>query len=261
MSNSRDLLPEEVCGEECHRHDANRREFGALILGVGLTAATGSLARAASAPLTESDVAIKTNDGVCDAVLIHPAAGAHPGVIVWPDAGGLRPIFREMGKRLAAEGYAVLIPNPFYRVIKAPLPSDFPQDQRLKLREGLVAPGAAEGDAKAFLAFLDTQAAYRKGAKIGTTGYCMGGPLTMRTAGNFPDRIGAAASLHGGGLITDQPTSPHLLVPRIRAKYMFVVADNDDQKEPDVKNVLRDIFAKAGNPADIEAYTGANHGW
>jgi carboxymethylenebutenolidase len=261
MSNSNDLLPEEICGEECHRHDANRREFGALMLGLGLTAAAGSLARAAGAAVTETDVTIKTNDGTCDAVLTHPATGAHPGVIVWPDAGGLRPIYRDMAKRLAAEGFTVLTPNPFYRAIKAPLPTDFPQDQRPKLREGLSAVGGAEGDAKAFIAFLDGQASYRKGAKIGVTGYCMGGPLTMRTAGAFPDRIGAAGSFHGGGLVTDQPTSPHLLVPRIKAKYLFAVADNDDQKEPEAKNVLREAFAKAGNPADIEVFKGANHGW
>ena len=259
--NSNDLLPEEICGEECHRHDANRREFGALMLGLGLTAATSSLAKAAAMAVTETDVTIKTADGTCDAVIIHPASGAHPGVIVWPDAGGLRPIFRDMGKRLAAEGYTVLVPNPFYRAVKAPLPADFPQDQRPKLREGLAAAGGAEGDAKAFIAFLDGHASYRKGAKIGVTGYCMGGPLTMRTAAAFPDRIGAAGSFHGGGLVTDQPNSPHLLAAKIKAKYAFCVADNDDQREPEAKNVLREAFVKAGNPADIEVYKGANHGW
>ncbi|MCA0201652.1 MAG: dienelactone hydrolase family protein [Proteobacteria bacterium] len=262
MSNANERLPEDICGEECHTHDQqNRREFGALMLGLGLVAATGSIARAAAPAITETDVTIKTPDGTCDAVIIHPATGTHPGVLIWPDAGGLRPAFRDMGKRLAAEGYAVLIPNPFYRVVKAPLPADFPQDQRPKLREGLAAPGGAEKDAAAFLAFLDGHASVRKGGKIGTTGYCMGGPLTMRTAASLGDRVGAAGSFHGGGLVTDQPSSPHLLVPKIKAKYLFCVADNDDQKEPEAKNVLREAFMKAGNAADIEVYKGANHGW
>lgn len=249
------------CGDECHTHDQNRREFGALMLAAGLVAATGSIAKAAAPALTETDVTIKTPDGTCDAVMIHPSSGTHPGVLVWTDIGGLRPIYREMGKRLAAEGYAVLTPNPFYRLLKAPLPADFPQDQRGRIREGLSAPGGAEKDAAAFLAFLDAHPSMRKGAKIGTTGYCMGGPLTMRTAGAFPDRIAAAASFHGGGLVTDQPSSPHLLVPKMKAKYLICVAENDDAKEPEVKNVLREAFMKAGNPADIEVYKGANHGW
>jgi len=251
----------EPCGAECHNHDTNRREFGALMLSAGLVAATGGVALAAAPAVVETDVTIKTADGTCDAVMLHPATGAHPGVLIWTDIGGLRPIYREMGRRLAAEGYSVLIPNPFYRVVKAPVPADFPADQRPKLRESIVAPGAPERDAATFLAFMDTQPSVRKGGKIAVTGYCMGGPLTMRSAATLPDRIGAAASFHGGGLVTDQPSSPHLLVPKIKAKYIFCVADNDDQKEPESKNVLREAFAKVGNPADVEVYKGANHGW
>lgn len=253
--------PKDPCGDACHTHDQNRREFGALMLAAGLAAATGSIAKAAAPALTETDVTIKTPDGTCDAVFTHPTSGTHPAVLVWTDIGGLRPIYREMAKRLAAEGYAVLTPNPFYRNFKAPLPADFPQERRPELRAGLSDPGGAEKDAGAFIAFLDSQAAVRKGTKIGTTGYCMGGPLIMRTAAAYPERIAAAASFHGGGLATDQPTSPHLLVPKMKAKVLVCVADNDDAKEPEAKNILREAFMKAGNPADIEVYKGANHGW
>jgi carboxymethylenebutenolidase len=253
---SGDSTPAWECGEECFKQD--RRQFGTLLLGAGMAAVAGKFAGAAAPNITETDVVVKTPDGTCDAVLLHPAAGAHPGVLIWTDIGGLRPVFREMGKRLAAEGYTVLVPNPFYRAIKA---ADFKPEDRGKYREGFSAPGAIEGDAAAFIGFLDSQKSLRKGAKIGTTGYCMGGPLTMRTAAAFPDRIAAAGSFHGGGLVTDQPSSPHLLVPKMKAKYLICIADNDDQKQPEAKDVLKAAFAAAKNPADIEVYTGANHGW
>jgi carboxymethylenebutenolidase len=244
------------CGDECF--NLTRRDFGAMVVGAGLTVAAGSAWAAAS--VKETDVTITTPDGVCDAVLLHPEGGAHPAVIMWPDINGLRPTFRAMGKRLAAEGYAVLVPNPFYRMAPAPEMESRSRDDKMNARKALTAPGATEKDATAFLALLDKQSAVKKTAKMGTSGYCMGGPLTMRTAALFPDRVGAGASFHGAALVTPDPDSPHLLVPKIKAKFMFCIAENDDTKEPDAKDKLRAAFATANNPADVEVYA-ANHGW
>jgi carboxymethylenebutenolidase len=221
-------------------------------------------------PVVETNVEIKTPDGTCDAVFIHPTTGAHPGVLIWPDAFGLRPSMRDMGKRIAAEGYSVLVPNPFYRVAKAPViedPSRFNfqnPDDRAKLAPlmgSLNAQGAAEKDAVAFIAFLDAQKEVNKAKKIGTQGYCMGGPLVMKTAAAVSNRVGAGASFHGGGLVTDMPNSPHLLAPQIKAKMYFGVASNDDMTQPDAKDKLKAAFVAAQNPAEIEVYTGAQHGW
>jgi carboxymethylenebutenolidase len=250
-----------ICGEECFQPD--RREFGAMLLGTGVALAAGG---AAAAELKETDVTITTPDGSCDAVFVHPATGTHPGVLIWPDVMGLRPAFRDMAKRLAAEGYAVLVPNPFYRTAKAPAPGpDFnfqrDRDKLPPLVGPLTAPGAAERDATTFIAWLDKQNAVNKKAKMGTTGYCMGGPLTMRTAATVPDRIGAGGSFHGGGLVTDKPESPHRMVPKMKARYLIAIAENDDQKEPNTKDELKAAFAAAKLPAEIEVYAGAMHGW
>jgi len=245
----------------------SRRDFITRSVAAGLVVATGPSLAALS--VVESDVTIKTPDGSCDAAFIHTASGAHPGVIVWPDAAGLRPSMREIGKRIAAEGYSVLVPNPFYRLGKAPMFTsaadiDFrSQDTMAKilpLMSSINAPGAAEKDAAAFVTFLDAQSQVDKSKKIGTQGYCMGGPLVVRTAATVPDRIGAGASFHGGGLVTDKPDSPHLLAPKIKARMYFAVASNDDQRQPDAKDKLRESFAKAGVPAEIEVYS-ARHGW
>jgi carboxymethylenebutenolidase len=202
-------------------------------------------------------------------VFIHPASGSHPGVLIWPDAFGLRPSMRDIGKRIAAEGYSVLVPNPFYRVAKAPViadPSSFsfsnPTDRaKLQPLMGSVnAQGNAEKDAAAYVAFLDAQPQVNAAKKIGTQGYCMGGPLVVRTAAALPNRIGAGASFHGGGLVTDQPASPHLLAPKIKARMYFGVASNDDKAQPDAKDKLREAFAAAKVPAEIEVY-GSLHGW
>jgi carboxymethylenebutenolidase len=188
-------------------------------------------------------------------------------VIVWPDIVGLRPAFRMMGKRLAESGYAVLVVNPYYRRIKAPVFPEVASFQDPATREVLMPLArslSAETnvtDAKAFVAFLDSQAAVDKNRRIGTTGYCMGGPMTMRTAAAVPDRIGAGASFHGGRLVTDGEDSPHLLVPEMQASFLFAVAANDDEREPEAKNVLRETFAAANLPAEIEVYEGAMHGW
>ena len=250
------------------RGELSRREFVAISIGAGIAAAAGS-ASAADLPVAEKNVEIKTEDGTCDAAFIYPTTGAHAAVLIWPDAFGLRPSMRDIGKRIAAEGYAVLVPNPFYRIKKAPAiedhstfsfqnPSDMAKLQPLVASIG--APGAAEKDAAAFVAWLDQQPQVNKAKKIGTQGYCMGGPLVVRTAAAQPGRIGAGASFHGGGLVTNNPNSPHLLAPKIKARMYFGVAKNDDERQPDAKDKLREAFAAAKVPAEIEVYP-AQHGW
>jgi carboxymethylenebutenolidase len=248
--------------------DLSRRDFVALSLAAGIAAAAGP-ASAAELPVVETSVEVKTPDGTCDAVFIHPTTGSHPGVLIWPDAFGLRPSMRNIGKRIAAEGYSVLVPNPFYRVSKAPFddassfnfqnPADMAKLQ--PLMASVNAAGAAEKDAVAYIAFLDAQPQVNKAKKIGTQGYCMGGPLVVKTAAVLPNRIGAGGSFHGGGLVTDKPDSPHLLAPKIRARMYFGIASNDDMRQPDAKDKLKAAFAAAKVPAEIEVYTGAQHGW
>lgn len=246
-------------------NDVARREFVAASLAAGFAAS----AAAANLDVVENEVEVKTPDGMCDAAFIHPKSGSHPGVLLWPDAFGLRPAMRDMAKRLAAEGYSVLVPNPFYRVSKAPFTDaskfDFqnPADMaKLRPLMGSVnAPGNPEKDAAAYVAFLDAQKQVNKSKKIGTQGYCMGGPLVMRTAASLPDRIGAGASFHGGGLVTDKPESPHLLAPKIKARMYIGVAANDDARQPDAKDKLKEAFAAAKVPAEIEVYSDAQHGW
>jgi carboxymethylenebutenolidase len=242
--------------------DIARRDFVALSVGAGIAATAGSAA--AAGEVVEIDVEIKTPDGTCDAAFIHPKSGSHPGVLLWPDAFGLRPSMRDMAKRLAASGYSVLVPNPFYRVTKAPFTdaSKFnfqnPDDRAkiMPLMASVGAAGAAEKDAVAYVAFLDAQKQVNKSKKIGTQGYCMGGPLVVRTSATVPDRVGAGASFHGGGLVTDKPDSPHLLAPKIKAQMYFGIASDDDAKQPDAKDKLKEAFPSA----EIEVYSGL-HGW
>ena len=252
--------------ENNDQNELTRRDFVAMGIAAGIVAASGS-ASAADMPVTEKDVDIKTPDGTCNAAFIHPTTGSHPGVIIWADAFGLRPVLREMGRSLAKEGYSVLVPNPFYRVVRDagldPRTFDFANTaDRAKLTPlmgSINAAGAAEKDALAFVAWLDQQKEVNKAKKIGTQGYCMGGPLVMRTAA-ASDRIGAGGSFHGGGLVTDQPNSPHLLAPKIHARMYFGVAKNDDERQPDAKDKLKEAMAAAKVPAEIEVYP-SQHGW
>jgi carboxymethylenebutenolidase len=260
----------------------SRRGFGALTLGAGVASLLPVACKAESperppavtptvaggAPgTTESEVGIVTPDGTCDAYFVHRTAGADPAVLIWPDIFGLRPAFREMGKRLAEAGYAVLVVNPFYRKSHAPTSAPHANMDDPATREAMMAlahsltPDTATTDAKAFVAWLDQQPAVDKARKMGVTGYCMGGPLVMRTAASFPDRIGAAATFHGGGLVTDKPDSPHLLIPKMKAHFLIAIASNDDAKQPEAKRVLTDAFAQASLPAEVEVYAGALHGW
>ena len=239
-----------------------RRQFGAVSAGAGLAML---LPRAANAQaVSEADIDVTTPDGVADCYFAHPASGAHPGVLIWPDAFGLRSAKKQMGRRLAESGYSVLVVNQYYRTQRAPIvnTTDFAaeRDTLMPLMGSLNADTQTR-DAMAFIRFLDSQPAVDPSRKMGTMGYCMGGPFTMRTAAAVPDRIGAAASFHGGGLVTDQANSPHLLVPEMKAHYLFAIAENDDNNQPEAKDVLRDAFALAGLPAEIEVYAGAMHGW
>jgi carboxymethylenebutenolidase len=250
--------------------DITRRDFVSMTVGAGIVAAAGADA-AAQQPVTETNVTIKTPDGTCDAAFIHPAAGSHPAVVIWPDAFGLRPSMRDIGRRLAAEGYSVLVPNPFYRVAKAPVlgesASNFnfnDQAQRAKLTPlmgSINAAGAAERDAAAYIAWLDTQRQVDRTKRVGTQGYCMGGALVVRTAAAVPNRVGAGASFHGGGLVTANPDSPHLLAPKIKARMYFGVAANDDMAQPDAKTKLKEAFDAAKVPVEVEVYPQAQHGW
>jgi carboxymethylenebutenolidase len=237
-----------------------RRQFGAI---VGAGVAIGMLPKVVNAvAVTEQDVTIKTPDGTCDAYFVHVASGTAPAVLVWPDIFGLRPAFRQMGKRLAESGYSVLVVNPFYRQQKAPTASKgaaTPIPELLPLAKQL-SEMTHMTDAKAFTAWLDSQASVAKNRKIGTQGYCMGGPMAFRTAAANPDRVGAVASFHGGGLVTKEPNSPHLQASKTKAALLIAIASNDDMRAPDEKNVLKDTFAKSGQPAEIEVYSGA-HGW
>ena len=247
------------------RMGLSRREFGRLTLGAGVVAALPAVADALA--VKDAEVEIKTADGTADAYFVHPEKGSHPAVLIWPDIFGLRPAFRQMAKRLAESGYAVLVMNPFYRTKKAPTAPEHPDFNDPPTRDALMAlmhtltPDTAVTDAQAFVPWLDAQAAVSRKHKMATTGYCMGGPFTLRTAAAFPQRVGAGATFHGGGLVTDKPDSPHLLVPKIRAQYLFAIAANDDQRQPEAKDVLRAAFAKAKLPAEIEVYAGTQHGW
>ena len=250
--------------------DLRRRDFVALSVATGVAATSlPAAAVPAGPPVVEKNVTIQTPDGTCNAAWFHPAEGKHPGVILWPDAFGLRPSMRDMGRRLAADGYAVLVPNPFYRVGPGPFYEtaanvDFKDKATFAkigpLMGSIGAAGAAEKDAIEFVKFIDAQPETDKSRKIGTQGYCMGGALVLRTAATVPARIGAGASFHGGGLVTDKPDSPYLLAPKIKAQLLIAIAGSDDAKQPEAKDVLRKAFDDAHVPAKVEVFA-EKHGW
>lgn len=237
-----------------------RRQFG-VVVGAGIAMMLPQVANAVA--VTESDVTVTTPDGTADCYFVHPASGAAAGVLIWPDIFGLRPAFRQMGKRLAESGYSVLVVNPFYRTKKAPTAeagAATPIAQLMPLAKGL-SETTQMTDAKAFIAWLDQQPSVAKNRKVGTQGYCMGGPIAFRTAAAVPDRVGAVASFHGGGLVSDAPNSPHLQAAKTKAQFLIAIAANDDARSPNEKTVLKETFAKANLPAEIEVYEGAAHGW
>jgi len=243
----------------------SRRRFGAFTLGAGVASLLPAGAHAAW--IEEAEVDVKTPDGTTDAYFVHPGEGKYPGVLMWPDIYGLRPAFRQMARRLAGAGYAVLVPNPFYRTKRAPTAPENPDFNDPATRNammslaGSVTPAMVVADGTAYVEWLDAQPSVDRKRKMGAIGYCMTGPATLRVAAALPERIGAGASFHGGGLVTDKADSPHLLIPKIRAQYLIAIAESDDKRQPEAKTVLREAFAKASVPAEIEVYAGTIHGW
>ena len=263
-----------MCDDEIHQGlidpTVSRRAFGLSAAAAATLAATlASTMAHAQESVVEKDVDVKTPDGTADAALFYPKGkGKWPAVLIWTDILGLRPVFRDMGRRLAAQGYVVLVPNPFYRAGRAPAVTegmDFSKAEDrpkfMKLAGGISGPDAVEKDAPAFLAFLDAQPQTDKKKKAGTQGYCMGGPLVYRTAAAVPERIGGAVTCHGGGLVTQTAASPHLLIPKMKAEVYSAVAANDDARSPTDKDVLKKAFADAGKKATVVVYDGCQHGW
>jgi carboxymethylenebutenolidase len=245
--------------------EMSRRKFGKLSAVVGLAVLLPPVANAQA--VTETDVEVATADGVADCYFVHPSSGSHAAVIIWPDILGLRPAFRAMGKRLAQSGYSVLVVNPFYRDARSPVVEEGASFGTPEVRNHVL-PMARNlnadthfTDSLAMVSWLDQQGAVDTSRKIGTTGYCMGGPMVMRNMAAVPGRMGAGATFHGGGLATDADNSPHLLIPAMRASMLHCVAENDDENDPEAKDTLRQSYAAAGISAEIEVYEGTLHGW
>ena len=246
----------------------SRREVARVSLALGL-GGTARLAAGKEQRIAETIVDVKTPDGACDAAFFYPTKGTHPGVLIWHDSLGLRPVIRELGRRIAVEGYSVLVPNLFYRMARVPVFDESfdyagnPEDRKKYSRivAPFLAPGAAERDAVAYVSFLDAQRQVDRNRKVGTHGYCLGGPYVLKTAAALPGRVGAGASFHGGFLVTGKPNSPHLLAPKIKARLYIAIASDDDQREPNVKTSLEAAFATAKVRTEIEVYPNARHGW
>ena len=243
----------------------SRRQFAAMTGVAGLAMLLPAPANAAE--IGGRDVTIATPDGQADAYFVAPKRGKHPGVLMWPDIMGLRPAFRQMADRLAQSGYAVLVVNQFYRSTRAPFLAPGQQYDDPAAR-AIIAPmlkalsdDGTVRDARAFTAFLDAQPETDTRRGMATTGYCMGGPMMLRTAAARADRIRAGGSFHGASLVTDKPDSPHLLVPQLKGRYLFAIAESDDTRSPTDKDVLRKAFADARIPAEIHVYAGTAHGW
>jgi len=251
-----------------YEKQVSRRDFNLMAGGAAISLAfAGCAPGETAAGISEQDVSIETPDGTANAYFAHPSNGAHAAVLIWPDIVGLRPAFKMMAKRLAGDGYAALVINPYYRQVKGPLVDIGQSFRDPGVREKIIPYARAlsqttnRTDTRAFVDWLDAQSAVDTSRKIGTTGYCMGGPMTMIAAAERPDRIGAGASFHGGGLNTDKDNSPHLLIPKMKASYLIAVAENDDTRNPESKTVLKAAFAAANLPAEIEVYAGTLHGW
>ena len=242
-----------------------RRGFAMITASAAAAAGTTAYGQA---KVVEKNVDVKTADGVSDSALFYPEGqGTWPGVVVWPDIMGLRPVFREMGRRLASQGYVVLVANPFYRSAKAAdiIAANYnfgTPEGRAKLMgfRAAITDAANDKDAVAYVAFLDSQPQTNKAKKVGVQGYCMGGPLSFRTAAAVPARIGAVGSFHGAGLATKEPNSPHLLIGKTNARYLVAIAENDDKSDPEAKVTLRKTFDDTKRTATVEVYP-ANHGW
>jgi carboxymethylenebutenolidase len=242
-----------------------RRGFATIVASASALAGTVAYGQA---KVVEKDVNVKTADGVSDSALFYPEGrGTWPAVVIWPDIMGLRPVFREMGRRLASQGYVVLVANPFYRsakaadIVAANLNFGSPEGRtKLGGYRAAITDAGNDSDAVAYVAFLDSQPQTNKAKKAGVQGYCMGGPLSFRTAAAVPGRIGAVGSFHGGGLVTKDANSPHLLIAKTNAAYLCAVAQNDDKTDPEAKNVLRKTFDDTKHKATVEVYP-ANHGW
>ena len=243
----------------------NRRDFGKLTAIASMLALVPPVANALD--VIESNVTITTPDGEAEAYFVHPTEGKHAAILMWTDILGLRNAFRTMATRLAQSGYSVLVPNPFYRSAKIPVVPEGASfrdpDTRSLLRgyAGELTQEAAFSDAKTFIAYLDQQESVDTSRKVGTNGYCMGGPLVMRTAAAVPDRVNAGATFHAGRLVTDKEDSPHLLIANTPAQMLHAVAANDDEKAPETKNVLAEAYNEAGIAAEIEVYEDTLHGW
>jgi carboxymethylenebutenolidase len=256
-----------MCDDVIHQGAAgaglSRRTFAAA----AAAAAAAPARTLAQSLVIEKDVLVPTADGSADAALFHPPQGRWPAVLIWTDILGLRPVFRDMGRRLAAAGYVVIVPNPYYRlrrgvVVDGAFDFNKPEDRaKVFPLAASLTPATTQTDAEALIAFLDAQPQTLAAAKAGVQGYCMGGPLTFRSAAAAPRRFAAAATFHGGGLVTSAPTSPHLLIPKMEAEVYCAVADNDDRRDPEAKTTLRQAFAAADRPARVEVYAGADHGW
>jgi carboxymethylenebutenolidase len=259
-----------MCDSDHHQGyiaDTSMTRRSAVLALTSAAAAAGLPATAFAANVIEKDVMVPTPDGSADAVLFYPAkSGSWPAVLMWPDILGLRPVFREMARRLAAEGYTVLVPNPFYRTRRAPIvtgPFDFNDKaamaKLLSLKETLT-DARVDSDAAAFIAFLDKQKQTDRRKAAGVQGYCFSGPFAFHTGAVRADRIRAVATFHGGGLVTKDASSPHLLIPKTKASFLVAIARNDDQRQPEAKDVLKAAFAAAKRPATVEVYP-ADHGW
>jgi len=248
-----------------HARDLTRRQFGTISLGAGVAMLLPRIANALE--VTSSQIEVETPDGLADCYFAHPVSGSHPGVVVWPDARGIRPTYQRIAERLAESGYSVLAVNPYYRSHRGPVLGDGAdprQGDMMSILRPLLAelsPETERADATAMVKFLDTQAVVDANRRMGTLGFCLGGPATFRTAAQFPERVGAGASFHGVRLVTDAPTSPHLLIPRMNAKFLIAIAEDDDENDPEAKRVLREAFEKADLTAEIEVYEGAMHSW